>query len=85
MPQYEHWRQAVFEKFGRKCSVCGLTENLEIDQRYMSFYALIRYCGITNTVQAYECAALWDSNNGAPLCKTHHDQTTSSRYRASKL
>ena len=81
MPQYEHWRQAVFEKFGRKCAVCGCTENLEVDHRYKSLYAILRSYKITNTMQAYECAALWDVNNGAPLCKMHHDQTITSTYR----
>ncbi|MFA6609170.1 MAG: hypothetical protein WCT07_04675 [Candidatus Paceibacterota bacterium] len=81
MPQYELWRQAVFKEFGRKCAMCGSTENLEVDHRYKSFYAIIKECRITNTTQAYECAALWNVNNGAPLCKTHHDKTTSSVYR----
>jgi len=85
MPQYEQWRQAVFQKLGRKCAVCGSTENLEIDHRCVSFYAIIQKFGITNTVQAYECVALWNVNNGAPLCKTHHDQTASSKYREQKL
>jgi len=85
MPQYEHWRQAVFKEFGRKCIMCGSTENLEVDHRFQSFYAIIKEYGITNTTQAYECAALWNVNNGAPLCKTHHDQTTSSVYRQLKM
>lgn len=80
MPQYQQWRQGVLEKFGRKCAVCGSTENIEVDHRYESFYAIVRKYGITNTIQAYECSALWDINNGAPLCKLHHDQTKSSIY-----
>lgn len=80
MPQYQHWRQSVFEKFGRKCAVCGSTENLEVDHRYKSFYSIIKEYRITDTIQAYECSALWDVNNGAPLCKEHHDQTASSVY-----
>lgn len=79
MPQYGIWRQAVLQKFGRKCAVCGSTENLEVDHRYKSFYEIIRKNGIMNKVQAYGCAELWDVENGAPLCKTHHDQTPSSR------
>lgn len=79
MPQYGIWRQAVLQKFGRKCAVCGSTENLEVDHRYKSFYAITKEHGITNKVQAYGCAELWDVENGAPLCKTHHDQTPSSR------
>lgn len=78
MPQYRIWREEVLKKFGRKCVVCGSTENIEVDHRYESFYSIVKRHGITNTVQAYECAALWDVNNGAPLCRLHHDQTKSS-------
>lgn len=80
MPQYKVWRQAVIEKFGRKCSVCGSVENIEVDHRYKSFYAIVRENRITDTVKAYECAELWNIDNGAPLCKKHHDKTKSSVY-----
>jgi len=79
MPQYGIWRQAVLKKFGRKCAVCGEVNNLEVDHRYKSFYEIIKRNGITNKVQAYGCAELWNVENGAPLCKIHHDQTPSSR------
>ena len=85
MPEYEHWRQAVFKERGRKCTRCGSTENLEIDHRFKSFYAIIKEYGVTNTNQAYECPVLWSVDNGAPLCKTHHDETTSSIYRQLKM
>ena len=84
MPQYRIWREEILNKFGRKCSICGSTENIEVDHRYESFYSIIKKHAITNTVQAYECATLWDVNNGAPLCKMHHDQTKSSTYRQQK-
>jgi hypothetical protein len=80
MPQYNHWRQEVFKKLGRKCAVCSVTEGLEIDHRYESFGAIVRKHKITNIVQAYECQALWDVNNGAPLCPIHHSQTKTSIY-----
>ena len=82
MPQYGIWRQSVLTKFGKKCAVCGDTENLEVDHRYKSFYRIVQTYGITDIIQAYGCVELWDVDNGAPLCKTHHDQTPSSRkYR----
>lgn len=84
MPQYKIWRQAVLEKFGRKCAVCGSKNNLEVDHRYKSFYAIIKEDNIINTIQAYECATLWNINNGAPLCKIHHNKTFSSIYRQLK-
>ncbi len=82
MPEYQNWRKIVFERFGRKCAIatCDKTENLEIHHRYKSFYGILRDYRITNTAQACGCAALWDPNNGEPLCKPHHDQTKSSLY-----
>jgi hypothetical protein len=80
MPQYKQWRDDVLEKCGRKCSVCGSTEGIEVDHRYHSFHSIIKRYGITNTMEAYECRALWDVNNGAPLCKTCHEKTTSHRH-----
>lgn len=84
MPQYKIWREAVIKKFGRKCSVCGSTENIEVDHRFKSFYAIVRENRITDIVKAYECAELWNVDNGAPLCKKHHDQTKSSVYYSMK-
>lgn len=78
MPQYQQWRQSVLQKYDTKCVVCGSTENIEVDHRYESFYSIIQRHRITNVIDAYECSALWDINNGAPLCKLHHDQTRSS-------
>lgn len=80
MPQYSLWRQDVLNRFGKKCAICGSTDNIEVDHRYKSFYAIIKQNNIMNTIQAYECHALWDINNGAPLCKAHHDKTKSSMY-----
>lgn len=80
MPAYENWRQRVFEKFGgRRCMKCGSTENIEVDHRYKSFYSIVKTYGITNKDDAYGCTALWDVNNGAPLCKPCHDETRSSK------
>ena len=73
MPQYEHWRQEAIAKCVRKCAVCCSTDNIEVDHRYQSFYAIVREYEITDVIQAYECSALWDVDNGAPLCKLHHD------------
>lgn len=80
MPQYRIWREEVLQKLGRKCIICGSTQNIEVDHRHNSFYSIVKLYEITNTVQAYECAALWDVDNGAPLCKEHHDQTKTSLY-----
>ncbi len=80
MPRYQVWRDDVFKRFGRRCSICGSTENLEVDHR-VSLYSLVRFHRITDTVGAYECDDLWRVDNGNPLCKEHHDATTNSTYR----
>lgn len=79
-PLYKKWRKDVFEKFGNRCMVCSSTKNLEIDHRYESFYSLVKKYHLKSVIDAYECPPLWDVNNGAPLCKEHHDQTGSSIY-----
>ena len=84
MPRYAVWRQDVLAKYGRRCAVGGpeCTKDLEVDHFPRSLYSLVLMYGIQNAgIQAYECTALWDVNNGAVLCKFHHDQTKSSRYR----
>lgn len=84
MPKYAVWREDVLKKHGRRCSICASTENIEVDHRH-SLYSLIRIYKITNTQQAYECDALWEIENGNPLCKSCHDRTTTSLYRQRKL
>lgn len=80
MPKYANWKNAVLAKNGTKCEICGKTENLEIHHR-QSFYSIIQACQIKNIVQAFEINALWEIDNGSVLCKTCHNQTTSSKYR----
>jgi hypothetical protein len=80
MPKYSVWREDVLRKHGRRCSICGSTENIEVDHR-RSLYSLVRIYGITDLVEAYECEALWEIENGNPLCKMHHDATVTSTYR----
>lgn len=82
MPEYNKWRDAVLTKNDRICSVCGSNNAIEVDHRYYSFYSIVRRNNLKTVIDAYECKELWDINNGAPLCKQCHDQTTSSQnYR----
>lgn len=82
MPVYKKWREDVLQKFDHKCMVCGSPSDIEVDHRYYSFYSIIQLHNITSTVEAYECRALWDVSNGAPLCKVCHSKTASSQtYR----
>ena len=78
MPKYENWKNAVFMKYGRRCEMCGKTDNLEIHHR-RSFNCLLKNYEITTKVQAFECDALWNVNNGSVLCKECHDKMTSSQ------
>jgi hypothetical protein len=80
IPRYNHWRKAVFEKFGKKCEICNSVKDIEVHHR-KSFDAIIKENNITNIIQAYEYDALWNVNNGSPLCKLCHEKTKSSIYR----
>ncbi len=82
MPRYEVWRQAVFARFGRRCMVCPSTNDIEVDHYPLSLHSIVVRNGIRDTIQAYECVALWDVDNGKPLCRICHDRTSSSRVRA---
>lgn len=85
MPEYQTWRQQVLERDRRKCRVVDCTRaNLEVDHR-VSLDAIIRRFRITSEGEARGCVALWDVANGLTLCKTHHDQTETSRYRQRRL
>ena len=78
------WRQPILQRDGGKCVICLCTGNLEVDH-IESLDSIIRIYGITNEDEARACSALWDTNNGRTLCKSHHDQTETSKYRASRL
>ena len=87
MPKYAVWRQDVLARYARKCAINDplCKGGLEVDHFPRSLYSLVSMCEIRTTMQAYECAALWDVNNGGVLCKSHHDQTKSSMSRASRV
>lgn len=80
MPKYSNWRNAVFVRCGRACEICGETKGLEIHHR-VSFDAIQRAYKISTIVQAFECDALWNVNNGSVLCKQCHEKMESSKYR----
>lgn len=86
MPRYQTWRNEILQKHGRRCSVCGDTENIEVDHYPESMYKIVLRSGIMSLddheerlVRAYEFLPFWDLNNGAPLCRKHHSMTSSSQ------
>lgn len=84
MPKYQNWRNRVFEKNRRKCEVCGAKNNLEIHHR-TSFYKLVKRHNIASKIEAFECDAFWDVDNGSVVCKSCHEKTESHKnYRNHK-
>ena len=83
MPKYSNWRSTIFDKCGRKCEMCGVANGLEIHHR-TSFDSLLKSYKITTAVEAFECDALWNINNGSVLCKECHSKMESSKYHESK-
>lgn len=80
MPKYTNWRSSVFDRHGKRCEMCGSTNDLEIHHR-TSFDAILRSYQINTIERAFECDALWDVGNGSVLCKPCHEKMESSRYR----
>jgi hypothetical protein len=74
------WRNAVFKKDNYKdyYSGCAGTSRNQIEAHHViPFYKLLLKYNITTLDQAYNCAPLWDVNNGRTLLhhthKAHHD------------
>lgn len=84
MPKYSNWRTAVFERCGKRCEMCGSMKELEIHHR-ISFDSLLRKNQITTIEKAFECDALWETDNGSVLCKECHAKMESSKYREAKI
>ncbi|KKP32059.1 MAG: hypothetical protein UR22_C0016G0005 [Parcubacteria group bacterium GW2011_GWC2_32_10] len=82
MPKYNNWREKVFEKYGRKCEICGGVNDIEIHHR-TSFDKIIRRFDIKTKEQAFECDALWNIDNGSVLCHECHIKMESSKIRSS--
>jgi len=80
MPKYSTWKNEVFEKCGRKCEMCGETNELEIHHRD-SFDSMLKAFEINKAKDAFECNALWRVDNGSVLCKKCHEKMESSVYR----
>jgi hypothetical protein len=86
MPRYQTWRNEVLERHGKKCAVCGSIDYIEVDHHPISMYKLVKNSGLLNIeheeqrkITAYEYPYFWTVENGTPLCKKHHDQTSSSK------
>lgn len=78
MHKYKSWRHDVFTKFGKRCEICGKTENLETHHR-KSLHSIWRQEDIKDIYQAFECDRLWDINNGSVLCHECHKRMESSK------
>ncbi len=79
--KYANWKRIVFENGKNKCVVCGTTENLEA-HHIKSFHSILTENKITTLELAlFNCPVLWNPDNGAVICKLHHDEMESSKQR----
>lgn len=78
MPKYQSWKRDVFTKCGKRCEICGKTENLEIHHR-KSLHLIWQQEDIKDIYQAFECDRLWDVDNGSVLCHECHERMESSK------
>lgn len=69
--EYRRWRNNVLSKNEGNCIKCGEVAKEAHHIYYLDF--LIREHNIKNIEQAIATFELWDTNNGAPLCRKCHE------------
>lgn len=78
MTEYRKWADAVRSR-DVFCVKCGSVEKLESHHKRL-FSELLQENKITNRMEARQCEALWDINNGETLCQKHHFETHGRKY-----
>lgn len=71
---YTHWREQIFKRDNYTCTACGAKGNLHPHHIVSLSEILIKY-NIKTVEDAYNCAFLWDINNGITLCHNCHKKT----------
>jgi hypothetical protein len=71
---YKHWREQIFKRDNYTCVICGAKRNLHPHHLIPLSEILTKY-NIKTIEDAYNCAFLWDINNGITHCHDCHKKT----------
>jgi len=80
LPEYAKWRCEIFERDNFQCVHCGrrncVGDKVIIHADHIDpLWKLIEQNSIKSTLDAIQCCALWNTNNGRTLCKECHKLT----------
>lgn len=78
MHEHRKWMDAIKARDGQ-CTQCGSLTQLE-SHHIVELAVLIARHGVKNRVDARQCAALWDLDNGQTLCEQCHYAAHGRRY-----
>jgi hypothetical protein len=91
--RFREWRTAVYRRDSWKCVQCSKPggwnratrthERLEA-HHIIAFSSLLKHNQITSSLQAQQCEALWNVNNGQTLCHDCHKQTDNYMHKQQK-
>jgi len=72
-PRTVEWRNAIFERDGYACKICGDARGGNLNaHHYMQVADIIHTLKIKTVEEALSTKILWDTSNGITLCKRCH-------------
>lgn len=72
--QYVEWRKSVFERDNYVCKMCGFEKGHKLQAHHIKpVKNIISDNQLKNTLDAFSCSELWDTDNGITLCKRCHE------------
>ena len=71
----QEWRKAVFQRDGYICQCCSKRGGTLNADHIKQFALILKENSIKTLEQAFECAELWQQDNGRTLCSECHRKT----------
>lgn len=80
MPEYKKWRTEVFQRDNWTCQTCQ-SRGYVTAHHIKGFSKILKEYQIKTTLEALECAELWDITNGVTLCEPCHALTDNYKHK----
>lgn len=71
----QEWRKAIFQRDGYICQCCSKRGGTLNADHIKQFALILKENSIKTLEQAFECAELWQQDNGRTLCSECHRKT----------